>query len=71
MTIHKAVLTTRPAHPYRSLHGHEVIKKGDIVECLFTGRYQVVGESHFNYLENQKASEARERPGVFDVVRPY
>lgn len=63
------VLTSRPTHPFRSLHGHEVVKSTDYVEDLATGKRERVVEGYYSFLKGYKASEARELPGVMDVVR--
>lgn len=65
------VLTKRSVHPYRSLQGHEVIRRGDIIEDINTGKQERVAGSYYNFLAGHKASEARELPGVFDVRRHY
>lgn len=63
------VLTQRPVHPYRSLQGHEVIRKGDLVEDVRSGRREHIGKGFYGFLSGCKANEARELPGVYDVVR--
>lgn len=65
------ILVQRPAHPYRSLQSHEVIRNGDIVEDLKTGKQERVSGGYYSFLKGHKASEARELPGVNDVVRHY
>lgn len=65
------ILTQRPTHPYRSLQSHEVIRNGDLVEDTTTGKRERVAGGYYNFLKGYKASEARELPGVFDVVRHY
>jgi hypothetical protein len=62
-------LTKKPTHPYRSLRSHEVVKHGDIVEDLRTGKQERVASGWYSFLAGQKASEARELPWVNDVVR--
>lgn len=61
----------RPTYPYRSLKDHEVVRRGDIVEDITTGKQERVAEGYYNFLTGHRASEARELPGVFDVRRHY
>lgn len=62
------ILTQRPVHPYRSLQDHEIIRGDDVVECLMAGT-QLVQTTPYRFLVGRKASEAREEPYVYDVVR--
>ncbi len=63
--------TTRPTYPYRSLRDHEVVKRGDIVEDFISGRQERVATGYYDFIAGHKASEARELPGVNDVLRHY
>ncbi len=56
-------------YKFRSLESHEVIRNGDIVEDLKTGKKERIVSGYYNFLVGQKASEARELPWVYDVVR--
>lgn len=64
------ILTQRPAQPYRSLQEHEVVQSGDFVEDITSGRKEPIKKGMFyDFMIGSKASEAREYPGVYDVVR--
>lgn len=55
----------------KSLQNNDKIQFGDVVEDLQAGeRVKVTRSSFYRFLRGQKASQARELPQVYDVLRP-
>lgn len=62
---------TKKITDLRPLRENDKVRLGDVIEDLATGeRVTVTASSYYGFLNGHVASQARQLPDVFDVLRP-